>query len=131
MSALSLLKSARTLIANQLTWTTGVLARDRNGNRVAPHSPIACSFCSDGALIRANACGSDADYSIAANALSREVGMPFHAFNDKYGYPEVLKMWDATIARIESHAAVEMAARSLPIWKRVFTRAYWRAWLNS
>lgn len=39
-------------LLEQKGWTQGASAKDGNGNEVSVHSPKACSFCANGALIK-------------------------------------------------------------------------------
>lgn len=51
---LEVLKIARSLIEDPEHWHQGCLARDKDGREVGTRNPNACSWCSAGALYRAD-----------------------------------------------------------------------------
>ena len=52
-AALSILRNARDMIDDSLSWIQGPIAEDEQGNEVQPHCESACAWCAYGALHRA------------------------------------------------------------------------------
>lgn len=107
ISALQVLKEARALIEDPKHWTTGVEARDKNGNAVPVFNPEACQFCALGAVNRA-ASVHPGQILDAITALLTTVSNIFPGYdgtpdvNDQLGHAAVLTLFDETIRRLES-----------------------------
>jgi hypothetical protein len=118
MTALEILKAARTLIENPLYWTLGTLARDSNYEPCVPLASQAKSWDSAGAVIKIGM--PLGETPIARNhvnevlrILDEECGMPPRArraiaiFNDNRPHEEVLAVFDALIAKLELVVTME------------------------
>src|SRR6185312_9304932 len=78
------LEAAAELISTPDAWTTGCMARDRDGRSVPALSRSAVSFCAMGAIRRASG-RSEIIYSGSVDALRRTIQRPVTAWNDGYG----------------------------------------------
>lgn len=118
------LTAARRLISDPKNWTTGELARDKDGKVVAVDSPFACSWCAVGAAIRAERIFPVAPWdrhsltktldkaAIEVNPKAspgNDPGLrPIAALNDKFGnHAEVLRAYDLAIETEKAREEVE------------------------
>ena len=105
MTTLDVLKAARELISDPARWTQGFFARDGAGMPAYASDPRATRWCLEGALIKF--CLGDASYAAALMVLRREQPvpqLPAYVYNDDHTHAEVLALFDAAIARLESEA---------------------------
>jgi hypothetical protein len=116
MDALEVLQQARALISDPARWTQGFWARDRNGAECSLENPYVCRWCAAGAinkvtpLVSQGGVRGDAlvelEYAVAdlLNILLSSEILLFD-YNDTHTHAEVLALFDAAIARLESAAA--------------------------
>ena len=101
MTALDVLKKARTRIEKPDRWCQGVSAQRSDGGLVDPNDPTACRWCAIGALA-AEDHGTTA-YADAVKAIQGETGDAYGAacFNDSHTHAEVLAAFSRAIAKLE------------------------------
>ena len=105
MNTLELLKAARALIRDPKCWTVGAFARAADGGRVQAGDARAVSWCLAGALYHLGLFASEDRPGEAKKALVNALpggGTTLAEFNDSHTHPEVLAVYDAAIARLES-----------------------------
>ncbi len=98
-TVLEALEAARKLLTPEESWIKGLLAADANGGGVCdPWLPEACKWCSTGAILAITR-GWDDAYGGAIEALTREMRMGVAIFNDTHTHADVLRAFDAAIAK--------------------------------
>lgn len=108
MDKLQILVAARALISTPETLCRRELARDAQGNPVAPTSSAAVSWCSKGALLKVLAGApipDDLEDLLTASNTSAD-GRPIRAhyagFTDTQSHDRVMAMWDRSIAEVRA-----------------------------
>lgn len=104
MNTVEILKSARSLIADESRWVRGHYAATAGKDRaIGPNEKNAHCFCAIGAIAKVmNVSGGDAEESDAAIKLSNAAGFYYGwdvpEFNDNHEHAEVLALFDKAIA---------------------------------
>lgn len=121
---LKVLERTREILDDDNNWTTGELALDVDGFPVLPTQPVACKWCLEGALCKANY---ELFPSIYPSILLKEgfyeqipkgvhlLGLQWllgqsiwgHLWwvNDRKGYGTVMELLDTTIAKLKGDIA--------------------------
>jgi hypothetical protein len=101
MTTLEILQGARKLIATPETWTIGIGARDKYGEKTGFDEKNACRWCLWGALCRAAGRMLSDDDASLFNALGFEFGTDVFDWNDApdRNHAEVLARLDEAIAK--------------------------------
>jgi hypothetical protein len=109
METLEILQKARALLEQPEGWTRGVLARDSLGRSAPVTSDDACSFCMNGAIIRAAGGFGDAAWLRACRAVEKAAGGDNIGFNDnpRRKHADVLAAFDRAIAALSSAPSTE------------------------
>ena len=125
MKAVDYLTEGRELISDFESWTTGVLARDKDGEEVPPQSANATCWCSEGALEcvywRSSETLNRAPYReamyILACVVKEEIDISgsskfiLISYNDNSSHDRVLSLWDKAIAKAEEFSLWDKAMR--------------------
>lgn len=103
VATMQVLERARDTIADPDDWTSGAVARDDNGHRVAPWDPDAVCWCLVGALDKAatDLClTSSRAYTLASQA-ARDLyrGSSVAVVNDNRGHTAAIRVLDEAIRR--------------------------------
>jgi hypothetical protein len=102
MKPSELLIAAKALIEDPKHWTTGALARDKDGNVTSSQGEEAVCFCSWGAFNKIEQATNDERAAEAASEYLR-LAVPDGSrmpavYNDSHTHEQVMAMWDAAIA---------------------------------
>jgi hypothetical protein len=89
--------AARKLIEDPKNWTQGVCARSKRGREVDYYSPLACKWCSVGALAKSSD-NNGVLFNKAKEALKLRMGN-IGDFNDNKPHAEILKVFDKAIKK--------------------------------
>jgi len=89
--------TVKDLLQIPTSWTTGSFARDKNGEPVDIHNPLATSWCLVGAICRVY--GTDTEANTAVTRCLHLIG-PFQAYSDSE-YRAALVAWND--AQTRSH----------------------------
>lgn len=108
-AAFDLARKAYKLIEDESRWTRHHHARDRNGNPVDYDDPMACSFCSIGAIRRVAALDdtyssehrSNTEFALEKCVFASTDSTTTPDFNDRYTHAEVLALWRKAFPGIE------------------------------
>ena len=103
---IKIMKDARDVILEPGSWCVGFYAKDANGENVESNSPLACQWCSSGALRRALRMNEFSSlhnifYDIVDILSEAMGGEDIITFNDSSSHGEVLSAWDEAIKSLE------------------------------
>lgn len=94
-----ILKEAKKLIENPENWTQHAYARTKHDQIIHVNSPLACKFCSLGAV--EYLCDSNWSDTPAVMFLAKAADGPIGLYNDNHTHEEVMQAWDKAIALAE------------------------------
>ena len=96
MSPLEVLTKARELIADPANWTTGLYARNAQGEHTMTTSKDAVCWCSEGAVFRVTPENWE-DAKSALQLINSVAGDDIVGFNDSHTHAEVMEVWDKAL----------------------------------
>ncbi len=104
LTELQVLKGAMGILRDPKQWTTGLFAKDIDGNMCSPSSTVACCFCAVGAIRKA--AGNESGVAILAmNKLCDFLGVEnLPSWNDHIDrkHSEVIDAFEKTIYNLEN-----------------------------
>jgi hypothetical protein len=104
VTALEILRAARSKISLSVRWTKHCNASNSDGDPVMASDPVAVCWCALGAVYASSPQNTNVARNFAREALSRTAGTCIVTFNDHATttHADVLRVFDKTIARLEA-----------------------------